>query len=163
MVRTLHGLSFQSPQCERVSSDPRHVGLLAAVYPETEKVTSRYLRMLIGRLLPVVDQLPDRLPPEVRRQEGLMAVGEALRQVHLPEDENKAGVARERLGFEELFLLQLAADRARRRRLGSSGMVVPYDVEVARAFSAGLPFRLTDGQRRSPPTRCSPTWPPPGR
>ncbi len=149
VVRTLHGLSFQSPQWERVSSDQRHVGLLAAVYPETEKLTSRYLRMLIGRLLPVVDQLPDRLPPEVRRQEGLMGVGEALRQVHVPDDEHMAGVARERLAFEELFLLQMAAERARRRRLSSSGMVVAYDVELARAFVAGLPFRLTEGQRRS--------------
>jgi ATP-dependent DNA helicase RecG len=26
-------------------------------------------------------------------------------------------------------------------------VVVPYDVELARAYSAGLPFRLTDGQR----------------
>jgi len=41
----------------------------------------------------------------------------------------------------------MAADRARRRRLSSTGVVVPYDVELARAFSAGLPFRLTDGQR----------------
>ncbi len=147
VVSGLHGLTFQNPRFERVSADPQHVGRLAAVYPETEGVTSKYLRALIGRVLAVAEQMPDRLPPEVREAEGLLPIGEALRQVHLPDDENTAAAARERLGFEELFLIQLAAERARRRRLGSAGVVVAYDVEVARAFSASLPFRLTDGQR----------------
>jgi ATP-dependent DNA helicase RecG len=147
--RTLEGLQFQGPRWERVSGDQRHVGRLAAVYPETEKLTSKFLRTLIARLLAVVDQVPDRLPPEVRESEGLMPVAEALRQVHVPDDLETAERARERLAFEELFLLQLAAERARRRRLGSTGVVVPYDVEAARAFAASLPFRLTDGQRRA--------------
>ena len=128
---------------------PEHVGRLAAVYPETDGVTSKYLRALISRVFPVTELMPDRLPPEVREAEALMPMGEALRQVHLPDDENLAAAARERLAFEELFLIQMAADRARRRRLSSTGVVVPYDVELARAFSASLPFRLTDGQRKA--------------
>ncbi|HYA01085.1 MAG TPA: ATP-dependent DNA helicase RecG [Candidatus Binatia bacterium] len=147
VIRTLHGLQFQSPRFERVSSSPRHVGRLAAVYPETAKLTSTYLRGLISRFIPVADRMPDRLPPEVRDAEGLMPVGDALRQVHLPDDEREAAEAQERLAFEELFLLQLAAERARRRRLSSAGVVVPYEVQLARAFVASLPFRLTDGQR----------------
>jgi ATP-dependent DNA helicase RecG len=149
VVRSLHGLQFQSPTWERASGDPRHVGRLAAVYPETEKLSSRYLRRLIGLVLNVADQIADRLPPEVRESEELLPVGEALRQVHVPDDEAIADLARERLAFEELFLLQLAAERARRRRLSSDGVVVPYDAALARAFVASLPFRLTDGQRRA--------------
>jgi ATP-dependent DNA helicase RecG len=149
VVRSLRGLQFQSPTWERASDDPRHVGRLAAVYPETDKLTSRYLRRLIGLVLNVADQIPDRLPPEVREREELLPVAEALRQVHVPDDEAVAAVARERLAFEELFLLQLAAERARRRRLSSDGIVVPYDAELARLFVAGLPFHLTDGQRRA--------------
>lgn len=147
VVSGLHGLTFQNPKFERLSSAPQHVGRLAAVYPETEKVTSHYLRALIGRLLPVAQQMPDRLPPEVREAEGLLPLAEAVRQVHLPEDEAQAEAAQERLGFEELFLIQLAAERARRRRLSSTGVVIGYDVELARAFTASLPFQLTGGQR----------------
>src|ERR1035437_10297090 len=43
----------------------------------------------------------------------------------------------------------MAAARARRRRLSSIGGCVHYDGELARAFSASLPFRLTDGQRKA--------------
>jgi ATP-dependent DNA helicase RecG len=77
----------------------------------------------------------------------VLPLGEALRVLHAPTTPELVDRARDRIGFEELFLLQLAAQRARRRRLSADGVVVPYDPEVARAFAASLPFRLTDGQR----------------
>ena len=83
VISGLHGLTFQNPRFERASLDPQHVGRLAAVYPETDGVTSKYLRALIGRVFPVTELMPDRLPPEVREAEALMPMGEALRQVHL--------------------------------------------------------------------------------
>jgi ATP-dependent DNA helicase RecG len=145
--RSLNRLVFESPTWERARLAPRHVGRLAAVYPETDGVSSKRLRTLIAQVLAVADQLPDALPPEVRRAERLLPVAVALRQVHAPETEDDVAAARERLAFEELFLIQLAAERARRRRLSSAGVVIPYQVELARAFVAGLPFRLTEGQR----------------
>ncbi len=141
------GLTFRNPTFERVGSEQRHVGRLAPVYPETEKLSSARLRSLIEPLLPLADSLPDRLPSEVRSAEHLMGIGAALRQVHFPDDEQSRARAHERIAFEELFLLQLAAQRARRRRLRSAGVAIPYDVEVARAFAGSLPFQLTDGQR----------------
>ena len=144
-------LQLQSPTFEqaRGATDQRHVGLLAPVYPETDGVTSRFLRQRIEPLLGVASRLPDPLPPAVLSAEDLLPLGEAVRQLHRPESMDLAGRARERLAFAELFLLQLAAQRARRRRLLGEGVVIPYDAEVARAFAAELPFQLTDGQRRA--------------
>jgi ATP-dependent DNA helicase RecG len=144
---TRGGLTFRNPVFERVGLEQRHVGRLAPVYPETEKLSSRFLRTCIEPLLPLAASLPDRLPAAVRTSERLMPIAEALHQVHFPDDETNRARARERIAFEELFLLQLASQRARRRRLGASGVVIPYDVEVARSFAQSLPFQLTDGQR----------------
>jgi len=141
------GPVLQSPEFERVSGDQLHVGRLAPVYPETGGLTSRYLRERIEPLLPLVELLADPLPEPVREEEGLLTLGEALHTLHAPEAPDLVDRARERVGFEELFLLQLAAQRARRRRLSGDGVVVPYDPELARGFAASLPFRLTDGQR----------------
>jgi len=141
------GLTFRNPSFERAGRDQHHVGTIAPVYPETQGITSRFLRSRIEPLLGLVTQVPDRLPPSVREAEDLMPIGEALYQVHVPDSLDAARRGRERIAFEELFLLQLAAERARRRRLGGAGVVIPYDVEVARRFSASLPFKLTDGQR----------------
>ncbi|TMC49656.1 MAG: ATP-dependent DNA helicase RecG [Chloroflexi bacterium] len=141
------GLVLQNPEFERASGEQRHVGRLAPVYPETEGVSSRWLRSRIEPLLPVADALEDPLPPQLLRSHDLPRLAAALRQVHFPDDPARLELARRRIAFEEMFLLQLAAQRARRRRLAGSGVAVAYDVEVARRFVASLPFRLTEGQR----------------
>jgi ATP-dependent DNA helicase RecG len=141
------GLTFRNPVFERLGPDQHHVGTLAPVYPETEGITSRFLRSKIEPLLGFTTQVPDRLPPSVREAEGLVPIADALYQVHKPESLEIARQARERIAFEELFLLQVAAERARRRRMSGPGVIVGYDIEVARQFVATLPFKLTDGQR----------------
>ena len=143
------GLTLRNPTFEAVSSRPQHVGRLAPVYPETEGLTSRFFRTHIAALLDAGVQLPDPLPPAVLEAEGLPTVGEAIRGVHTPSDLEEADRARRRLAFDELFIIQLAAERARRRRLSGVGVVVDYDVDAARAFTSRLPFALTTGQRRA--------------
>jgi ATP-dependent DNA helicase RecG len=143
------GPVLQNPHFERVSEGQLHVGRLAPVYPETGGLTSRHLRERIAPLLPLTELLADALPDALREEEGLLPLGEALRALHAPTSPELVDRARERIGFEELFVLQLAAQRARRRRLSGAGVVVPYDPDVARSFADSLPFRLTDGQRRA--------------
>ena len=151
-VRVDHrGFSLQNPKFEKVvaGNAMKHVGRLTAVYPETDGLTSHFLRERILELLPVADELPDPLPPAVRAGEGLLGLGEALHRLHDPASLDSVEQARERMAFEELFLLALAAQRARRRRLLGEGVTTPYDVETARAFTTSLPFTLTTGQRQA--------------
>jgi len=143
------GLTLRNPTFERVRPDQRHVGRLVPVYPETEGLTSRFLRERIEPLLPVAQQIEDTLPGPVLAEEDLLPLPEALRQVHYPDDPATLDRARERIAFEELFLLQLAVQRAKRRRMAGAGVVIPYDADRAREFSASLPFQLTDSQRRA--------------
>ena len=76
-----------------------------------------------------------------------MPLAEALREVHYPSDPETLDRARERIGFEEMFLIQIAVKRAKRRRLAGAGVVIPFDVDRAKEFTAALPFKLTDAQR----------------
>jgi len=140
-------LTLRNPTHERVRDDQRHVGRLVPVYPETEGLTSRFLRERVEPLLGVAQAIEDPLPPRVRAEEDLLPLGDALRQVHFPDDPALLDRARERLAFEQLFLLQLAVQRAKRRRMAGAGVVVPFQTEVARTFTASLPFTLTDAQR----------------
>jgi ATP-dependent DNA helicase RecG len=145
--RSRTGLTFRNPDFEHAGPDQHHVGTIAPIYPETQGITSRFFRAKIEPLLGLVTQVPDHIPPAVRESENLMPIAEALYQVHVPDSIASANRAMERIAFEEMFLLQIAAERARRRRLHGTGVVIPYDIEVARRFAASLPFKLTDGQR----------------
>lgn len=141
-------LEFQSPEFELAHDTQRHVGALAPVYHETYKLSSRQIRNLMGPvLLTVAPKLEDVVPPHVLEDEHLMSISDALHAVHEPETKEEADDGRRRVAFEELFLLHLAAERARRRRLHGAGVVIPYDVELARVFTRSLPFTLTGAQR----------------
>ncbi len=152
VVAGRHGLpQLKNPEVERDrrSVQQSKVGVLVPTYPETAKVTSRWLRAVVAEHLDLADTAAETLPAAVREAEQLLGLGQALRQMHFPADQEELDRARERFGFEELFFPQLAALLSRRQRLARTGTRSPYDIQVARQFVAALPFRLTQAQRRS--------------
>ena len=152
VVAGRHGLpQLKNPEVERDrrSVQQSKVGVLVPTYPETAKVTSRWLRAVVAEHLDLADTAAETLPAAVREAEQLLGLGHALRQMHFPADQEELDRARERFGFEELFFPQLAALLSRRQRLARTGTRSPYDIQVARQFVAALPFRLTQAQRRS--------------
>ena len=145
------GLQLQNPDVERERKwvGQSSVGVLVPTYPETAHVTSRWLRAQVAALLTLAEGIEETLPPHVRDREGLIPLAAALRQMHFPDDQAQLELAQLRFGFEELFYPQLAALLARRQRLSRTGTRSPYDVALARQFVGGLPFKLTDDQRRA--------------
>lgn len=144
-----HGPVMKNPLYERVSDDPRHAGRLVPIYHETAGLTSRWFREKVRMVLGLADGLEEFLPPATRRRHALLARGEAVHQMHFPATAQSLEQARTRLGFEEMFLLQLAAEQAKRLRQQEVGYAIPFDQAAARAFVAALPFRLTNAQRRA--------------
>jgi ATP-dependent DNA helicase RecG len=85
------------------------------VYPETEGLTSRYLRFLIKPLLKFSGKVPEFLPKEILERQNLYDVITALNKIHFPSSLEKADKARKRFAFDELFLLQLKALSERKK------------------------------------------------
>ena len=71
----------------------------------------------------------------------------AVREIHYPQDQASLSAARERLAFEEMFVLQVAAQQAKRARQREVAVSIPFEEAAARAFVSGLPFKLTNAQR----------------
>lgn len=137
-----------APEVERDLPEkiPLHVGRLVPVYPETSGITSRQLRYLITRTLPLAATLREYLPLETKEAEGLVDFPMAVQQIHFPEDEAAVVAARERLAFDELFLLQLAAlQRWAARRAQSATALDVTRAAIADAVRL-LPFHLTPSQ-----------------
>src|SRR5258708_14282852 len=59
--------------------------------------------------------IPEYLPAQVRSAGKLMPLPEAVSQIHYPENEQALKAARLRLGFDELFLIQLGMQERRTR------------------------------------------------
>jgi ATP-dependent DNA helicase RecG len=127
-----------------------HTGRITPVHPAAEGISTRTIRELEYRALERLGPMPEPLPREIVTAEGLLDEDRALRDIHFPEDDDARQAAVVRLKFDELFALELGvAYRKRRVERTEEGVVQRGDGETAAAYLAGLPFELTEAQRRS--------------
>jgi ATP-dependent DNA helicase RecG len=143
------GLVMMNPAFERGTGGGLHTARLVPVYPETQGLTSRWIRARMSDALPTAALLTDEVPDRVERSQGLPALPRAIQQVHFPDDDEHLALARRRIAFRQLLLMQLAVMISRDERLHQVAPVIAYDVERARAIRDALPFTLTDAQRKA--------------
>ena len=119
------------------------------IYPATAQVPSWTVQKSIVLVLDAVAEIPEPLPADIVRAEGIMPLGRALELVHRPQNEADYREARRSLLFREAFELQLALlDRRRRADDEASTPRPAADAGGALArFDAQLPFELTGDQR----------------
>src|SRR5690606_154799 len=114
------------------------------VYPATAKLPSWKIESSVKLALEHLDVDVDPLPEAVRRRHHLVGLREALTGIHQP----AAWAARDRLKWDEAFVLQV--ELARRRRAQEALPAAPRTPVadgLLAAFDASLPFELTEGQR----------------
>jgi ATP-dependent DNA helicase RecG len=121
---------------------------IVPVYPLTEDLRAEQLRPIIRQAVEhFAPHAREVLPTLLRRQRGLPAVHEALRDVHFPATLEAARAARRRFVYEEFLILQLALalrrrDLRDRRRAPVLAVTPQIDARIRRLF----PFRLTGDQ-----------------
>ena len=140
---------MSSPLFEVVESETEellHAGRWVPVHALTRGLTARGMRAAVRRALDAIaDRVVDPLPREAAGE--LEPLHSALRHIHFPDDERELERARERLAFEELFLLQAVLE-IRRRVLSEEGhgLATAGPGLLAAEARAALPFVLTADQ-----------------
>ncbi|MER5219075.1 ATP-dependent DNA helicase RecG [Streptomyces flaveus] len=124
-------------------------GSLIPIYPATAKLESWKIGKSIQTVLPSAQEAVDPLPDSLRDGRGLLPLPEALLKIHQPRTKADCTDARDRLKWDEAFVLQVAL--ARRRYVDAQLPAVarkPTPDGLLTAFDAKLPFTLTEGQRK---------------
>ena len=123
-------------------------GKYLPMYPASSKMPSWKIAQCIELAIGALDEVPDYLPESVREKHGYPTLHQALVQLHNPVDLDSAEKARQRLTFDEAFMLQLLL-LTRRKELKNLDAVArpPISGGLLDAFDASLPFQLTAGQR----------------
>ncbi|MFB7591454.1 ATP-dependent DNA helicase RecG [Streptomyces sp. NPDC056169] len=124
-------------------------GALIPIYPATTKLESWKIAKAVDAVLPHAEDAVDPLPPALREGRGLPELPDALRKIHRPRTKADIADARDRLKWDEAFVLQVAL--ARRRHADTQLPAVarrPVPGAILDAFDAKLPFTLTDGQQK---------------
>ncbi|TSC90635.1 MAG: ATP-dependent DNA helicase RecG [Parcubacteria group bacterium Gr01-1014_2] len=138
--------NFQSNSKSQIPN-LKHTAGLIPVYPETEGLTSRYLRFLIKPLLKFSSKVQDFLPKEILERQRLDDVRTGLNEIHFPSSLEKADQARKRFAFDELFLLQLKALSERRKIQQQKAVSIKFNQEIIKNFVSSLAFELTGAQK----------------
>ncbi|MFC9912076.1 ATP-dependent DNA helicase RecG [Streptomyces sp. NPDC059862] len=124
-------------------------GALIPIYPATAKLESWKIGKAIQTVLPSAQEAVDPLPDSLREGRRLVSLPEALLKIHRPHTKADIADARDRLKWDEAFVLQVAL--ARRRHADAQLPAVarkPKPDGLLTAFDDRLPFTLTEGQQK---------------
>jgi len=150
------GLYLSNPAYEKISklkekeADLIHTARLVPVYPETEGLSSRWLRYILKPLLvKTKKEIEDSLPGKIRKEQKLLPIQTALWQIHFPDSQKLAKKAAQRFSFEELFVLSLLVLRERMKIARERARAIPINLKLIKDFVNSLPFQLTNAQRKS--------------
>jgi ATP-dependent DNA helicase RecG len=141
--------AIMNPSVELVSDFPINTGRILSVYRETKGLTSRQIRLALQAVLPLIRNIGETLPPDTIKSQKLLSRAQALESIHFPESAQHLETARRRLGFEEVFHLTLASLLNKQENQSETSLQVSFQGKLTQQFVGGLPFALTDDQRRT--------------
>ena len=123
-------------------------GKYLPVYPASAKMPSWKISKCVEMAIDSLDEVEDFLPEHIRSSFGYPTLHQGLVQLHRPADLDSAESARERLTFDEAFLLQslLVLRRHELRKLNTASRKAKKG-GILDSFDASLPFQLTGGQK----------------
>ncbi|MFZ5943799.1 MAG: ATP-dependent DNA helicase RecG [Bacillota bacterium] len=124
-----------------------HWGSIIPVYSATEKIPSKLLRSTVCHTLEkFLPEVIDPLPDTIKQDYGLMALPEAFKTIHFPENMEKLKKARYTLAFQDLLLLHLGIKHYGQQIRQLQGIEHTKCSQLTDRFIVNLPFTLTAGQ-----------------
>ncbi len=119
------------------------------VYRLTQGLPVNTVRMNVKQALSVMKDEPfETLSENIRDKYNLCPLMWSLENIHFPESENAAELARRRLAFDELLKLQLGMLIMKKRTRSHTAFKMKSSVKIS-DFVKGLPFELTGDQKKA--------------
>lgn len=118
------------------------------VYPQNTDLNSKFISKCIKNVLGEIEEIPDFLSENIIEENSLCPLDFAIRNIHFPENYQALEKARNRLIFDELFILQLgllSIKNIKQKAVTSCVMENDFSGE----FIASLPFEMTNAQKKA--------------
>lgn len=140
-----------TPEYEIIEDDAEglNTGRITPIYPLTEGISQRVLRSIIKNALDrYAENLIDILPKKLLEKYNFLDLPSSLYNIHFPEDFVYKEKARERLVFEEFFLIQVCLALRKNSFKKEKGISFKIPENLLKKFYSLLPFELTDSQKQ---------------
>lgn len=133
-----------SPTFQKAQED----GKIRPIYSQTNGLSSKNIEKCMKNALDNISEIPEFLPEEIIRENGLCSLDFAIRNIHFPESYKALEKARNRLIFDELFALQLGLLTIKNRTQTLKTQSIIKE-DCTEEFLKKLPFSLTGAQLRA--------------
>ena len=143
------GLFMPSPAWELSSRTPTNTGRLVPIYPETEGLTSKWIRWQMQTLIKYADELVDPIPANILQGLHLPNLKEAVTYIHFPKTLGEFELAQKRFAFVQMYLIQLATQQVKISWEQQNAVSIHFDENFIKKFVVSLPFTLTNAQRKA--------------
>ncbi|MBI4049730.1 MAG: ATP-dependent DNA helicase RecG [Candidatus Doudnabacteria bacterium] len=140
-------LQLQNPIYEQEKPEQIHTKRLVPIYSLTAQITQKQLRTIIKTYLDKVT-LPEYLPSQITKAEGLLDRNSAVHYFHFPPNYSSLQAAQERLAFDEIFQTQLKVLQYRKLRQRQQSAQISNGPLLQEKIKR-LPFQLTNGQKQA--------------
>lgn len=118
------------------------------IYPQNKNITSRIIQSAVQNALEKVETIPEYLPQEIIKEYNLVSLDTAIRNIHFPKNDEDLQRARDRLIFDELFILQLSllSLKNENKEVKTKNVIA---TDYTEEFFGLLPFTPTNAQKRA--------------
>jgi len=145
-----NGLNLITPTFETIySKEQVNTARILPIYPETNGITSKWLRKQIKKLMPFcINNLPETLDDKIIRKQKLLRIQDAIEKIHFPNDNFDVEKAKKRLSFDELFQIQINSIIKRKNwENKTTSTKLKISNNEIQKFTKSLPFDLTKSQK----------------
>jgi ATP-dependent DNA helicase RecG len=136
------------PEIEMIEEDTEafiHTDRITPIYPLTDGVTQRVLRRL---MFEATQKAPFSAPEFYPAPPLMMSRQEAFKVIHFPESYPAEERARQRLAYDEFFVLQCVVALRRMSRQTAHRHRPKATTDISAQWKASLPYQLTNAQQR---------------
>lgn len=142
--------AFVFPKFEILNSENTSgEGAIMTTYPLTDGLSSKWIKKRVKHALENT-QVREFLQEKLLSQFSLLNYNTSLNKIHFPESEEDFKLARERLAFNELLLLQIQASLDKiQYKEDNTARKLEADLKDIQEFVDKLPFKPTDSQTKA--------------
>ena len=137
------------PESEPLEKVHLNTNGIIPVYPLTAQLSQNSVRNTIHQVITYyAPKVPDFLPEQIRAAANLIELPIALRNIHYPMNQEMLKSARDRLAFDEIFLLQLGVLQQKQSWQQLPASSYSIDDSLLGQFISSLPYELTSAQQK---------------
>lgn len=134
------------PEYYRPDAYKGMIRVMQPVYPLTRGLSNKTVMKAVASVRPLIKNIRDYFPDEIRNEYGLMELASAYETVHYPQNEEVLKNAIKRLAFDEFYIFLADMGRLKVENIKQQNIHKIVQGRAVAEFVEALPYRLTKGQ-----------------